>query len=78
MFLLLAAAAAGLCAQAAGPYNPDPASITAAMRAEKCPVGFFSTGDSQPGAWSSNPTCQACPPGQSTSASGSAVCDGES
>lgn len=62
-------------AEAADPWNPDPASVTAELRAEKCPVGFISTGDSEPGAWSANPTCQACPAGQSTAAIGSTSCD---
>jgi hypothetical protein len=47
------------------------------MRAEKCPVGYFSAGDTAAGSPTRNPACEKCPPGQSTSAEGDTLCDGE-
>ena len=58
------------------PWNP--ASPSANTPVKPCPIGFFSAGDTgAPGTNTSNPTCRACPVGQSTSTEGSSTCDGE-
>lgn len=45
--------------------------------AVQCPVGFYGPGDAADANTTANPGCIACPLGQSTSTSGSAVCDGK-
>jgi hypothetical protein len=45
--------------------------------ANKCPIGFYAPGDAAAANATANPGCLKCPAGQSTSAAGSAACDGE-
>jgi hypothetical protein len=52
-------------------------SVTGLPPAVKCPVGSYGPGDDAAANTTANPGCLPCPAGQSTSAEGSAACDGE-
>jgi len=55
------------------PPNPGPSDPGA-----KCPIGFYTDASMETGNTTSNPKCQPCPAGLSTSREGSTSCDGES
>jgi hypothetical protein len=66
-----------------GVYSADadnayaPTVRTASLKAEKCPMDYFSAGDTEQGQRTRNPTCMKCPDNAYTSLSGQAACDGE-
>jgi hypothetical protein len=57
--------------------TPPSDNSTNVPSANECPVGFYGPGDAAGANTTANPGCVKCPAGQSTSAAGSAACDGE-
>jgi len=57
------------------PWNPP--TPTPSDPGAKCPVGSYTDASMESGNTTSNPTCQTCPAGLSTSREGSTACDGE-
>jgi hypothetical protein len=57
--------------------TPPSDNSTDVPSANECPVGFYGPGDAAGVNTTANPGCVKCPAGQSTSAAGSAACDGE-
>jgi hypothetical protein len=66
-----------------GVYSADaddafaPAVRTASLTVEKCPMGYFSEGDTAQGQRTRNPPCMKCPDNAYTSLPGQASCDSE-